>query len=230
MKFLYVSKGKFHPYDFINNEFIILQDNQEDDWDLKCYKHETGYFLIFYLNINRNSLFYKTRNYNIQSDPVMSSLHYFKLPENQDLGHNYQYKFPSIYKRGEYLKFLGMTLILNYAGNENYVNYNILNGETSLMEAKSISGGYIDDNYYFYSLTYNNISDFSSGYSNTFVDLTQRDYANSVPFTINNNTPFSFLDNMEIKEIKFTENQGYAYYKIYNTNNYKTNINFKIFL
>ena len=54
-------KGKFHPYDFNNNNYITPTEFVErGDWDLRCYFHNTGYFLIFYLmNEYKNFFYYK---------------------------------------------------------------------------------------------------------------------------------------------------------------------------
>ena len=51
-------KGKYHPYNFAGDEFIVPDGFKEnDDWELKCFKHDTGFFLVFYLNNNRYSFF-----------------------------------------------------------------------------------------------------------------------------------------------------------------------------
>ena len=55
-------KGKFHPYDFINRTFITPPSFEEKgDWDLRCYDHYTGFFLIFYL-MNEGENFYYSYN------------------------------------------------------------------------------------------------------------------------------------------------------------------------
>ena len=52
-------KGSFHPYDFINREYIKPKGfNKEADWDLRCYEHYTGYFLFFYLNNPSKNVYY----------------------------------------------------------------------------------------------------------------------------------------------------------------------------
>ena len=53
-------KGKFHPTYFYNYQYSNYNpDNFEinGDWELKCYHHHTGFFLVFYL-MNGNSQFY----------------------------------------------------------------------------------------------------------------------------------------------------------------------------
>ena len=42
-------KGKFHPYDFDSGNFIIHSDFEStDNWDLRCFLHDTGYFFVLY--------------------------------------------------------------------------------------------------------------------------------------------------------------------------------------
>ena len=54
-------KGKFHPYDFDNSGHIAPPNgfNDNGEWDLRCYAHNTGYFYLFYLLKNGNNFFYK---------------------------------------------------------------------------------------------------------------------------------------------------------------------------
>ena len=43
-------KGKYHPYDATNKRYFQPSNFEiKGDWDLKCYKHNTNYFLAFYL-------------------------------------------------------------------------------------------------------------------------------------------------------------------------------------
>ena len=41
-------KGKFHPFNFLKNRYIIPNEfSDEGDWDLKCFDHSNGFFLLF---------------------------------------------------------------------------------------------------------------------------------------------------------------------------------------
>ena len=52
-------RGKFHPYNFYGGTYITPDDSFEDQngWDLRCFNHKSGHFLIFYTN-NENYNFY----------------------------------------------------------------------------------------------------------------------------------------------------------------------------
>ena len=116
-----------------------------------------------------------------------------------------------------YLKIVGYGIIMNSA--ENKMNGNTIQGSKTLIKAKSYTQGSITDDYYFYYFTYNNISDFSSGYSNNnqIQYYSDKNYHYTSDVTITNNSdssPFSFVDNVEIKEINFIP--GTQYYQLYN--------------
>ena len=86
----------------------------------------------------------------------------------------------------------------------------------TITEAKAYTQGSIDSIYYFYYFTYNNVSDFVSGYSNTHIHAGEGNYANSFSATKNIDSPLTFVDNVEIKEINFIPGTKNVYYKIYN--------------
>ena len=77
------------------------------------------------------------------------------------------------------------------------------------------------DNFYYF--TYTNISDFFCGYNNS-IDYITLDNINNISFpeNVNYESPFEFINEVEIKEIKFIKNYKYAYYKIYNPSKDKT--------
>ena len=57
-------KGKHHPYDATNKKYLTPSNFEEKgDWDLKCYKHNTNYFLAFYLMNDNKHFFYSTSQY-----------------------------------------------------------------------------------------------------------------------------------------------------------------------
>ena len=67
-------KGSFHPYEFYYDYYIKPFD-YEGNWELNCLKHDTGYFLVFYIHNGNNGLYYVEGN--IISLKVMSILKYF---------------------------------------------------------------------------------------------------------------------------------------------------------
>ena len=97
-------------------------------------------------------------------------------------------------------------------------NVNLQGGNSkSLDEKKSKYQAYFNNDNFFYYLSYNDIYDFSSGYSLTSVDVskTSVDYISTEH---NSESPLSFLDNVEIEEMNFISGTKYVYYKIYNKN------------
>ena len=218
-KILICPQGKFHPYDFENNNYIIPPSFVEiGNWDLSCYKHVNGYFIIFYTNNGDYSAYFKKDNNEIgRTSALTFDLFAYKLPDCYSIReNNYNYRMPLIRKDGENLILSGYSLIMN--SDESYINGNQISGNTILTQIKSHTRAIIDDNYYFYYFTYNDISDFTSGYSNTYLDISNSNYADSFSITNNNNSPLSFIDNVEILDMNFIKGTHYVYYKIYNTN------------
>ena len=90
-------KGSFHPYDFDKNEYIIPSGFSGTNWELSCYRHDTGYFLVFYAHNGDNSLYYvKGNNRNFKRSPSFNDLYAYKLYEYQaSTETNHKYDLPS---------------------------------------------------------------------------------------------------------------------------------------
>ena len=99
-------------------------------------------------------------------------------------------------------------------------------GSKSLNYPKTFIQASFDSNHIFYYFTYNNVSDFISGYSNSYFDFssreTYRSSIDSISITQNSDSPFSFTDEVEIKEMNFIRSTQYVYYEIYNKNKDKS--------
>ena len=219
--YLICPKGKFHPYKFDNETEVKSSDFYgEADWDLRCYRHNTNHFLLFYLKNGEHVFYsnnYKNHN-NLQRFATVSHVYDYRLEQGNN-ENNYWYKFRALIKNGNKLKLSNLGLSMNYG--EDNVNKNGGNSDIEIAEAKKYLQAYFDNNndYYFRYFTYNNITDFSSGSNNYEVD--DSNYYNNNAFTItssryNSESPLSFVDNVEIKEINFIIGTKYVYYKIYN--------------
>ena len=57
----------------------------------------------------------KGNNRSFKSATYINELYSYKLPEWQNFGHNYNYKFPSLQKQGDNLVIPGYTFIMNSA-------------------------------------------------------------------------------------------------------------------
>ena len=218
-------RGKFHPYIFNSEEELKPSDSifsENGDWDLKCYDHDTNHFLIFYLPNQSHSFYSKCNNNCANGNEIkrfgFSEFLDFTL-QNGNNGNNYKYRFPILLKDGNNLKLIASSLSMNY-GDAN-VNKNDVGGNKVIAEAKANIEACFDkdNNNNFYYFTYNDISDFTSGYYEISLDTSN--YANNNAISINyflqnTNSPLSFVDNVEIKEMKFIKGTKYVYYKILN--------------
>ena len=212
-------RGKFHPFNVVTGSYIVPKDFVDSgNWDLSCYDHKTGYFIIFYTNNGDYSAYYKKGNSDIVRTSALGfDLFAYKLPEYKDLGHNTNYKFPSIRENNGNLIISGYSLTMN--SGESQINGNQIAGQATLTQMKSNTRASIDDKYYFYYFTYNDASDFVSGYSTTYMDLGHDKYGNDFSNSgkaINTDSPLSFVDNVEIIDMNFIPGTHNVYYKIYN--------------
>jgi hypothetical protein len=155
---------------------------------------------------------------------IYSYFYDYKLENKDDSkDHNYEYKFPLLQFDNYKLKLNGHVLILNYVDKK--VSKNTI-ASKELVSAKSYMRGSFDGNHKFYFINFNSVSDFQSGYSNSYVDFSsKKNYENAVngmSITKNSASPFTFAENVEIKDINFIYGTKYAYYKIYNSDKNKT--------
>jgi len=217
-------RGKFHPYDFKSNSFIAPDDNFEEkgDWDLSCYDHNSKHFLIFYLN-NEDYNFYSKcsvcRESSIKKFYFGNVIYDYQILENWDAGSeaNYNFKSPSLLKDGK-LKLFGTTIIMKTY--DHNCNRQSPAESKEASDVKQYTQAYFDNdnNQYFRFFTYNDVTDFTSGYYYANIDTSNYDSNNLKITSTNNNpdSPLSFTDNVEIKEMKFIRGTKYVYYKIYN--------------
>ena len=215
-------KGKFHPYDFYNNRNITPPDFKEKgDWDLSCFYHLTLNFLIIYSH-NKNKHFYysKTNTNNIKDRTYyFKEIYDFKI-ENECCVHDYEYKFPILTLNNEETKIRlsGKCLIMNKE--QENINGNDKSGTKDLINAKNNNQAYFDDNNYFYFFSCNDIYDFESGYSTSKFTLPYYD-ASSISIKINEISPLSFVDDVEIKKMKLISGTKYLYYILESKNTRK---------
>ena len=220
-------KGKSHPYDATNKKYF-QPDNFEEkgQWDLKCYKHQTNYFLAFYLMNGEKHLFFSTSQYESREFDWKNTALYnieelydFKLDNGETCGNN-RYKMGALILKDNYLKLKSfMSEFHCHSETDNLVyifdSENVNPVTMDIIEVKQYTQAYFknySDEFYFY--TYNDISDFTSGYSN----VTTNNYHSigNVQVKINSKSPFEFIDEAQILEMNFLLYNKYIYYTIKN--------------
>ena len=216
-------RGKFHPYNFNDDSYLTPSGfTDSGDWDLRCYDHYQGYFLVFYLSKNGNNFYLKYSSDDIKECTYIGSYMYDYKLENGNNDDNYEYKFSYLrYNTDNNLYLVPAVLILNNDDNTRFPNYNEFGSWKLVAAIKGNTQGSFDSNHKFYFLTYNDATDFSCGYSDSYVNFESKtNYQSSIQdmtTTVNSGSPLTFVDNVEIKEMKFISGTKYAYYKIYNS-------------
>ena len=171
--------------------------------------------------MNEKSQFYRTKTsgeFSWTSETFHYEIYDFKLKNGNDNG---EYALAYIVDEGNdggYLKLIGAKFTFNNDG----VYRNDCGGKNYIMNILTHTRGVFDKSLdHFYYLSYSDTSDFTCGYYEASNSI---DYLNVESITINKNTisPLEFVDEVEIKEIKFIHQYVYAYYTIYNPTTGKT--------
>ena len=91
-------KGKYHPYNATNKQYIIPNGFEEKgNWDLKCYKHNTNYLLVFYLLNGDKHFFgspsqYDSMSFNWKTVNFTTQLFDFKLENGEAINEGSGFK------------------------------------------------------------------------------------------------------------------------------------------
>ncbi len=239
-------KGKNHPYNANTRQYLEPSDFEEKgNWDLRCFRHGTRYFLSFYLMNGDNYCFFSYIESSYQYDSSTQSGSYTKLTSNSNFSQMFDFKLENgdNYKDSSNNNWKIYKMLAIISENENiklkcfkfeFHNYDFGDSkvymfdsssspnEVNLTKAQSYNKAIfknMSDEFYF--MTYNNISDFLSGYSL----ITTSDYneIGNVTFHINEESPFEFFEELEIREMNFLLYNKYIYYIIYNN---QTNITY----
>ena len=215
--------GKHHPI-IVDDTFQEIDNADIDDnneWDMKCYNHNEGYFFVYYF-MNGEKQIYKfpsSNTYNLLNNLVMhDELYDFELvnkDDNQKVG---PYHMCALIKNDGYITFFASQYKFGSGSITRDIDQN-----KPLCLAKNHTQGYFN-NYtdHFYFITYNDVSDFVSGYSTVANEWPNLYTTSNIKVNINEKSPFEFSDKVEIKEMKFLLYTNYVYYAIYNIRTRKT--------
>ena len=214
--------GYFNPINLNTmSEITFDKWNNTDYWDLKCYYHSTGTFLMFYFMNGKNQSQAKPNGKSwvkYENLQFYDELYDFKLKNNNDDGYTDNFPFMALIKNNSLIKLYGAKIKFGDEVVERNDEISI-----DLTESKQNTKGYFNNvTTDFYYITYNDVTDFSSGYSINPAAANSFEIANTITFENNNGSPFEFLDEVEIKEINFLPYNKYVYYSIYNKNTKKT--------
>ena len=216
-RYVICPNGKYHPiyYYHSNNNLNTLNAggiNNNKDWSLKCYKHDTNFIFAFYLNYGINYYYTAKATENLNGRTHFDDINNifdFKLNN----GNSGTYAMAAIVQRtnGD-LSLIGTHISLNtdngdsgFTGSHSY---------TKLADAKQYTKACFKSDNYFYYFTYNDASDFTGGYSTGAVSDSDYSAISGIGFHTFDESPFEFVNEVEIQEINFIKTTKYAYYKI----------------
>jgi hypothetical protein len=220
-------KGNYNPYKVSESNYDEIK--YSDDWiqnektDLKCYWHRSGvHLLVYYLRNGENHFLELSgsgtslvENSKLRFD--VEEIYDFRLVNGDTdmTSDTNSYAFMAIIKSEGLIKLMGTTMYL-------FGNSQSLGPTLDLFEPKKYSQGYFDSNNYFYYFTYNDISDFTSGYSLTTVSNSNFNIISGVTIKNNDKSPFLFLEEVEIKQMDIMHYNQFVYYTIVGKETNKT--------
>ena len=174
-------KGKYHPYDYYNKKHIDPPSYFEDKggWDLRCYDHGTGYFYIFYLLNNGKNIYFKFSTEGIKDRSNFANTYIYDYVLQYGYNDETEYYFCVLRYDGSNIILRSEALKTNMGGKDvNQIDKGITK---EINTAKNKVQGYFNSDKYFFYFTYNDVSDFESGYSTKPISFNNdNDYKNSV--------------------------------------------------
>ena len=227
-KYIICPQGSFHPYDFTEGVELKPDENfSGENWDLKCYLHENAkYLLVFYLmnGSNKNAYLTNSDSKILWYDGITikdRELFDYLLKSN---GANNIYQMMSILKNENNLELRYITLTLQQGDNNQYAT--IKDNYQTIISAGAYTQAYFKNNSetdkYFYYFTYNDISDFKTGYSTNPIN-TENDYSTFYVGITKNVAPhLEFFNEMKIEKMNFLLYNKFLYYKMIDQKDGKT--------
>ena len=211
-------KGREYLYKYNENEpekSVKMNPKEFDkniNWELKCYyQPDNKWLFTAFLNSNGISKIYAIQldSNKWSSQPIADGA--FDFIWTQTPVSNNDFIMSGIFLSES--KFVLKKIKITIDGKEQFTTNSIYTRELNIISENSY--GYINEkNNYFYAMFYNNSNQFMSKYSNTALDVEDKNNLNKINVETNNETPFRFINNVTIEELKFIRNTKYAYYKV----------------
>ena len=231
-----VSSSNFYSFEGLPSDWI-----KNEKYDLKCFYHRSGYFLVYYLMNRENYLLelYGSETSKFQSvekvkfDSTVEEMYDFKLKNREtkldgqrnadsDTENGGTYPFMALVKRQNKLQIIGarFNFLKSKTGPQS------ITSSKDLLDIKKYTQGYFHNYHFnnsFFYFTYNDVYDFQSGYyknpndcdSGNDVSGSYHDLSNVNPVK-NAKSPFEFEDEVEIIDMNIMYNNNFVYYKILN--------------
>ena len=221
-EYIICPKGPYHPYN-LNQEKYEIPNNFEEkgikNWDLKCYKFDSDYLLIFYL-INGNKNFFYRELISSGTTGAMPSqddeLYDYKLDnQNTYQGKDKEYPMMALLQKDKKIYLKGKAIYLKAQKGQYEAGKTL-----ELCSIKTYNQAYFN-NYTnsFYYMAYDNIHNFTSGYAITSSNEINVDNFGWENISSNTISPFEFLEEVEIEEMNIVLYNRFVYYKIKEKNN-----------
>ena len=222
-------RGGYYPFKIISvSEMEEITSNEDwaknKEFELKCILHrsEGGHFFAYFLRNEKNQLLELISSY--YDEPIrfqfdFDEIYDFKLLNKKDFicNETNPYSFMALVKKDDNLRLIG-------TGFNFYSTSQEIHRYKDLLKIKNNTRAYFHVYQYnndFYYFTYNDIYDFSSGYSTKSIPVPTKDdenpdYSDIADITFKNNerNPLEFFNDAVILKMEILLNNKYAYYII----------------
>ena len=205
--------GPYYPYNFTKGEYININNIGDiKNLDLKCMYHILSeFFIVSYSPKTSYNLFHRYYSY-VSWDEIefKGELYDLKINDNYYKGIGNHYPIIYYIKRQKTINFVRTSI---KEDGKHHFDFNdiILLNEIQLLETfKKTKGIFRDKTDNFYFMTYDDIYNFSTGYTNSTFD--ENFDTSNYTYKINLESPFEFLEELEIKEINFLLRNKFLYY------------------
>ena len=217
-------KGNFHPYDFNEGKNFIPDGFEGQKWDLNCYKKEDGqisYLLVFYFmnGSYKNAYLTSTKDIKWYSGVSINNVEIYDYLLRGS-GDNFVYQMIGLLKNDSNMELRYLKATLQEGAHNQHIRpqneFKTIIKTENYTQATFKNISVDDNNEYFYYFTYNNISDFTTGFSKNSINK-KSDYPSelqNIQITKNNYSYFEFFNDMEIEEMNFLLDNKFLYYKM----------------
>ena len=214
-------KGKYFMYIDTGESFKEMIPNDftdEGDWELKCYyQNKEGYIFVTFLNKYSTIYVYNINGPNKWENKIRIEQGLYDYKWTTEMKNdNHEYLMKGIILKGNNIILQSIMFTIK----SDYLGLNEVGTNKLIFKSLKYSNSYFNlYNYNFYFMTYNSISDFTSGYYNESGEITMENMG-EVKISLNNGTPLEFIDNnISIKYLNFTRNTKYVFYELHNNKN-----------
>ena len=198
-------------------------ESSDDDWELMCYNQpDHGWLFVVFLNSkkykNLYGILYNKKDKKLENKEEGVNLEFRDFIWTTNADSNDAYHMFTMFLKDSYIKLQQIFITIRDKDEKYYIDFTEkLNKNIEISKANYYSY-FISPSNITYWINYNNIDDFTSGYTLTEINPFSTENLDNFNLKYNNDTPLKFIGDSKIEKLLFIRNTKYVYYKINNNN------------